>query len=74
MYNTIICAIVVFMLVWTVVVAKPSNNKTNGQTREQYCRQLVGPEKGEGEAGKSGTMRSQIMRWDDCMMRRSPNP
>ena len=74
MYNTIICAIVVFMLVWAVAVAKPSNNKTNGQTREQYCRQLVGPEKGEGEAGKSGTMRSQIMRWDDCMMQRSPNP
>jgi hypothetical protein len=44
MQNTIICAIVVVMLASTVAVAKPSNNKTNGQTREQYCRQLVGPE------------------------------
>ena len=49
MYNTIIYAIVVVMLASTVVVAKPRNNQTNGQTREQYCRQLVGPEKGEGE-------------------------
>ena len=74
MYNTIICAIVGVMLASTAVVAKPRNNQTNGQTREQYCRQLVGPEKGEGEAGKTATMRSQIMRWDDCMMQRSPNP
>jgi hypothetical protein len=80
MYNTIICAIVVVMLASTAVVAKPPSNHTNGQTRdngqtrEKYCRQLVGPEKGEGESGKSGTMRSQIMRWDDCMMQRSPNP
>jgi hypothetical protein len=74
MHNTIICAIVVVMLASTVVVAKPLNNKTNCQTREQYCRQMVGPEKGEGEAGKTATMRSQIMRWDDCMMQRSPNP
>jgi len=73
MYNTIICAIVVVMLASTVAAAQPHNNQTNGQAREQYCRQLVGPEKGEGEAGKSGTMRSQIMRWDDCMMGRS-NP
>jgi hypothetical protein len=72
--NTIICAIVVVMLASTVVVAKPRNHQSNGQTREQYCRQLVGPEKGEGEAGKTATMRSQIMRWDDCMMQRSPNP
>jgi hypothetical protein len=74
MYDRIICAIVVVMLASTVVVAKPRNNQTNGQTngqtREQYCRQLVGPEKGEGEAGKSGTMRSQTMQWDDCMMQR----
>jgi len=73
MRNTIICAIVVVMLASTVAVARPYNNQTNGQTKEQYCRQLVGPEKGEGEAGKSGTMRSQIMRWDDCMLGR-PNP
>jgi hypothetical protein len=33
MYNTIICAIVVVMLASTVVVAKPRNNQTNGQTR-----------------------------------------
>ena len=71
MYNTIICAIVVVMLASTVVVAKPRNHQSNGQTREQYCRQVVGPEKGEGEAGKTATMRSQIMRWDDCMMQRS---
>jgi len=74
MYYRIICAIVVVMLTSTVVVAKPRNNQTNGQnngqTREQYCRQLVGPEKGEGEAGKSGTMRSQTMQWDNCMMQR----
>lgn len=74
MKNTIICAIVGVMLASTAVVAKPHDNHTNGQTREQYCRQLVGPEKGEGEAGKTATMRSQIMRWDDCMMHRSPNP
>ena len=36
MYNTIIYAIVVVMLAPTVVVAKPRNNLTNGQTREQY--------------------------------------
>ena len=74
MRHTVICTIAVIMLVPTVAVAKPRDNHANGQTREQYCRQLVGPEKGEGEAGKSATMRSQIMRWDDCMMRRSPNP
>jgi hypothetical protein len=74
MYHTFICAIVVVVLTSTVVVAKPHDTKTNGQSREQYCRQLVGPEKGEGEAGKTATMRSQIMRWDDCMMHRSPNP
>jgi hypothetical protein len=72
MYHSIICAIVVVMLASTAVVAKPRDNQTNGQSREQYCRQLVGPEKGEGEAGKTATMRSQIMRWDDCMMQRSP--
>ena len=72
MNNTIICAIVGVMLASTAVVAKPHNNHPKGQTREQYCRQLVGPEKGEGEAGKTATMRSQIMRWDDCMMQRSP--
>ena len=70
MYNTIICAIVVVMLASTAVIAKQRNNQTNGLTREQYCRQLVGAEKGEGEAGKSGTMRSQIMQWDDCMIQR----
>ena len=74
MRNTIICVIAVVMLTAAVAVAKSRNNHTNGQSREQYCRQLVGPEKGEGEAGKSATMRSQIMRWDDCMMQRSPNP
>jgi hypothetical protein len=37
MYNTIVCAIVVVMLA-SVVVAKPRNNQTNGQTRKQYCR------------------------------------
>ena len=58
------------MLTSTAVVAKPRNNESNGQTREQYCRQLVGPEKGEGESGKTATMRSQTMRWDDCMMHR----
>jgi hypothetical protein len=73
MHNAIICAIVVVMLASTAAVAKPYNNQSNGQTKEQHCRQLVGPEKGEGEAGKSGTMRSQIMRWDDCMLGR-PNP
>jgi len=72
MYNTIICAIIVVMLTSTVVVAKPRNNQTNGQTqtREQYCRKMVGSEKGEGEAGKTHTMRSQIMQWDDCMQQR----
>ena len=70
MHNAIICAIVAVMLASTGVVAKPLNNHTNGQTRAQQCREMVGPEKGEGEAGKSGTMRSQIMRWDDCMMGR----
>jgi hypothetical protein len=70
MYNAIICAMVVVMLASTVVVAKPLNNQTNDQTRAQQCRQMVGSEKGEGEAGKSATMRSQIMRWDDCMMGR----
>ena len=74
MYNAIVCAIAAVMLASTAVVAKPRNSDTNGQTREQYCRQLVGPEKGEGEAGKTATMRSQIMRRDDCMMQRSPNP
>jgi hypothetical protein len=74
MNKSTICTIVGVMLASTVVVAQPHNNKKNGQTREQYCRQLVGPEKGEGEAGKTATMRSQIMRWDDCMMQRSPNP
>jgi len=74
MRHTVICTIAVIMLVPTVAVAKPRDNHTNGQTREQYCRQLVGPEKGEGEAGKNATMRSQIMRWDDCMMQRTPNP
>ena len=77
MYKAIVCAIVVVMLTSTVVVAKPRNNQTNNQTKDQgraqYCRQMVGPEKGEGEAGKTATMRSQIMRWDDCMMGR-PNP
>jgi len=29
---------------------------------------MVGPEKGEGEAGKSGTMRSQVQRWSECML------
>ena len=67
MYNTIIFAIVGVMLASTVVVAKPLNNQTNGQPRHVQCRQMVGPEKGEGEAGKTHTMRSQIMRWDDCM-------
>jgi hypothetical protein len=71
MYNTIICAIVMVMLASTVVLAKPRNNQTNGPTREQYCRH---PEKGEGEAGKTATMRSQVMRWDDCMMQRAQNP
>ena len=70
MYNTIICAIVVIMLASTVVVAKPRNNQTNGQTRGEYCRQLVGPEKGEGEGGKTHTMHWQIMQFDDCMMQR----
>ena len=70
MYYRIICAIVVVMLASTVVVAKPLNNQTNGMPRHQQCRQMVGPEKGEGEAGKTHTMRSQIMRWDDCMMQR----
>jgi len=68
MYKTIICAIVVVMLASTVVVAKPRNNQNNGQSKEQYCRQMVGPEKGEGEAGKSGTMRSQVQRWSECML------
>jgi hypothetical protein len=71
MYNTIICAIIVVMLGSTGVVAKPRNNQADHQTREQYCRQMVGPEKGEGEAGKTHTMHSQIMRWDDCMMQRN---
>jgi hypothetical protein len=70
MHNAIICAIVVVMLASTAVVAKPFNNQANGQTRAQQCREMVGPEKGEGEAGKTHTMRSQIMRWDDCMMGR----
>ena len=60
MYNTIVCAIVVVMLASTVV-AKPRNNQTNGQTREQYCRQLVGPEKGEGEAGTQSNGMSDIV-------------
>lgn len=71
MYKTITCATVVVMLASTVVVAKPLN--TNGMPRHQQCRQMVGPEKGEGEAGKTHTMRSQIMRWDDCMAGRE-NP
>src|SRR5262245_1951928 len=54
MHNTIICAIVVVMLASTVVVAMPRNNHTNGKSKEQYCRQMVGPEKGEGEAGNAG--------------------
>ena len=70
MHNIIICAIAVVMLASTVAVAKARNNQINGQTRAEYCRQMVGPEKGEGEAGKTHTMRSQIMRWDDCMMQR----
>jgi hypothetical protein len=70
MYNAIICAIVAVMLASIVVAAKPLNNQINDQTRAQQCRQMVGVEKGEGEAGKSATMRSQIMRWDDCMMGR----
>jgi hypothetical protein len=41
------------MLTSTVVVAKPRNNQTNGQTREQYCRQLVGPEKGRAKLAKA---------------------
>jgi hypothetical protein len=45
MHNTIICAIAVIMLASTAAVAKPRDNHANGQTREQYCRQLVGPEK-----------------------------
>jgi hypothetical protein len=49
------------MLASTVVVAKPRNNQTNGQTREQYCRQLVGPEKGEGEAGTQSNGMSDIV-------------
>jgi len=65
MYKITICAIVVVMLASTVVVAKSRNN---GQSKEQYCRQMVGPEKGEGEAGKSGTMRSQVQRWSECML------
>jgi hypothetical protein len=68
MYNTIICAIVAVMLASTVVVAKPRDNQTNGQIKEQHCRQMVGVEKGEGEAGKSGTMRSQVQRWSECMI------
>jgi hypothetical protein len=68
MYNTIICTIVVVMLASTVVVAKPLNNQTDGQTRQQHCRQMVGPEKGEGEAGKSATMRSQVQRFSECML------
>ena len=67
MYNTIVCAIVLVMLTSAVVVAKPLDNQTNGMTRAQQCRQMVGAEKGEGEAGKTATMRSQTMRWDDCM-------
>ena len=67
MYKTIICAIVVVMLASTVVVAKPRDNQNNGH-KEQYCRQMVGPEKGEGEAGKSATMRSQVQRWSECML------
>src|ERR1043165_9157223 len=47
MYNTTICVIVVIMLTSTVAGARPHNNHTNGQAREQYCRQLVGPEKGK---------------------------
>ena len=46
MYNTTICVIVVIMLTSTVAGARPHNSHTNGQTREQYCRQLVGPERG----------------------------
>src|SRR5262249_25638269 len=69
MYKTIICATVVVMLASTVVVAKPPrNNQPDGQSKEQYCRQMVGPEKGEGEAGKSGTMRSQVQRFSECML------
>jgi hypothetical protein len=56
------------MLASTVVVAKPRNNQTPGQNREQHCRQMVGPEKGEGEAGKTHTMRSQVQRFGECMM------
>jgi hypothetical protein len=70
MYNEIICAVVVVMLASTVAVAKPLNNKTIDMTRAQQCRQMVGAEKGEGEAGKTHTMRSQVMRWDDCMVGR----
>ena len=68
MYNPVICAIVVVMLASTAVVAKPRDSRTNGQTREQYCRQMVGPEKGEGESGKTATMRSQVQRWSECML------
>ena len=68
MYNAIICAIVVVVLASTVVVAQPRDNQNNGPSREQHCRQMVGTEKGEGEAGKSATMRSQVQRWSECMM------
>ena len=68
MCKIVICAIVVVMLASTVVVAKPRYNQTDGQSKEQYCRQMVGPEKGEGEAGKSGTMRSQVQRFSECLM------
>jgi hypothetical protein len=74
MHDRIICAIVVVTLASTVAVAKPRNDQTNAETRAQYCRQMVGPEKGEGEAGKTATMRSQTMRWDDCMMQRTQQP
>ena len=49
--RVIVYAIVAVMLTSTAVVAQPrkhhTNGHTNGQTREQYCRQLVGPEKGK---------------------------
>lgn len=69
--RTIALAISLLVLaVASQAAAQQANPRNNGVSLEQRCRDMVGKEVGEGE-GKSGTMRAQVQRWDDCMMGRA---
>ena len=52
--------------------AAPRSKAGDDEALAAKCREMVGKEVGEGE-GKSGIMRAQVQRWDDCMMHGGPH-